>query len=66
MVVISVDVPANLAKKFNSDKVVNFKDLSIEEQLLDVDWSKWNDSFVNMDANDFLKSLKRDVINYSK
>jgi hypothetical protein len=65
MVVISVDVPKQLAKKFSSDKIVQLKDLSIEEQLLNIDGEAWNDSFVNMDIKEFLKTLKKDVINYN-
>ena len=32
MVVISVDVPKQLAKKFSSDKIVQLKDLSIKNR----------------------------------
>ena len=65
MVVISVEVPDRIAKKFSSDKVIKLQDLSAEEQLLNLDWEWWNDSFVNMDSKDFLVSLKNDVINYN-
>jgi hypothetical protein len=37
MAVISVEVPDKIAKKFSPYKVINIRDLSIEEQLLDMD-----------------------------
>jgi hypothetical protein len=65
MVVMNVDVPEEIANKFELNKTIQLKDLSIEEQLLKTDGEGWNDSFVNMNAKDFLKTLKRDVINHN-
>jgi len=65
MVVMNVEVPEQIASKFELNKTIQLKDLSIEEQLLNIDWEDWNDSFVNMDAEEFLKILKKELINHN-
>ncbi len=65
MVVMNVEVPEQIASKFELNKTIKLKDLSIEEQLLNIDWGGWNDSFVNMNAEEFLKTLKNEVINHN-
>ena len=62
MTVISVNVPDVIAKKFISYKVVNYKDLTMEEKLINMDWEWWNDVSIDMEANDFLSVMKKEII----
>jgi len=62
MTVISVDVPNIIAKKFHSYKVVKYKDLTMEEKLINMDWEWWNDVSVDMEAVDFLSVMKKEII----
>lgn len=66
MTVINVEVSEKIATKFSWYNVVNFNELSMENELLSIDWDWWNDFSVNMWADDFLSKLKNDVINYKK
>ncbi|MDQ7009449.1 MAG: hypothetical protein Q9M94_04135 [Candidatus Gracilibacteria bacterium] len=63
MTVISVDVPNIIAQKFLSYKIVKYKDLTMEERLINMDGEGWNDTVVDMEANDFLSVIKKEIIN---
>jgi len=63
MTVISVDVPDIIARRFVSYKIVNYKDLTMEEKLIKMDWGWWNDVSVDMEAWDFLNVMKKEIIN---
>ncbi len=62
MAVISVEVPDKIAMKFISYEVVSLKDLTMEEKLVNMDWEWWEDVSVNMEAGEFLKMMKKEII----
>ena len=69
MAVISVEVPDRIAKKFKPYTIVKYEYLFEEKALKDgetIDGVWWVDLEVNMDAEDFLKSLKKDVLDFKK
>ena len=41
MAVISVEVPEVIANKFKPYKIIQWQELSLEEQLLKEDWEGW-------------------------
>ena len=63
MVVISVDVPEAIARKFVSYKIVDLKELSMEERLVNMDWWWWDDVVVDMEADIFLDVMKKEILN---
>ena len=62
MTVISVEVPDVIARKFVSYKVVDLKELTMEEKLINMDGEWWNDTVVDMEANSFLDMMKKEII----
>ena len=62
MTVISVEVPDVIARKFVSYKVVDLKELTMEEKLINMDGEWWNDTIVDMEANSFLDMMKKEII----
>ncbi len=41
MAIVSVEVPDKIAKKFTPYTIIKWSDLSMEEQLLNLDWDWW-------------------------
>ncbi|MDD2916885.1 MAG: hypothetical protein PHH70_03520 [Candidatus Gracilibacteria bacterium] len=63
MAVISVEVPDKIARKFKPYTIVKyeylFKENTSKEEPAGLDGDGWVDFEVNMNAEDFLKSLKK-------
>ena len=59
MQIIKLDINK---KNTNNSKFTNA--ISIEDQLITLDWKWWNDVDINLEASDFLGKLKNDVLNY--
>ena len=62
MAVISVEVPDKIAKKFASYTVVKWKELNMEEQLLNIDGDWWEtivDFWQWVDAKEILSFLEK-------
>ncbi|OIP55069.1 hypothetical protein AUK10_00125 [Candidatus Gracilibacteria bacterium CG2_30_37_12] len=69
MAVISVEVPDAIARRFKPYTIVKYEYLFEKKTLEEsetVDGAGWVDFEVNMDAGDFLKSLKKDVLDFKK
>lgn len=64
MAVISVEVPDTIARKFKPYTIVKYEYLFSEQEK----WNEneWVDFAVNMNAEDFLVSLKTDVLDFKK
>lgn len=62
MAVISVEVPDKIAKKFAPYTIVKLNELTMEEQLLNIDWDWW-ETIVNfwqwVDAKEVLDFLEK-------
>ncbi len=62
MAILSVEVPDQIARKFSPYTIVKLRDLSIEEQLLEIDWEWWEtvvDFWLGVDAWDILSFLDK-------
>ena len=62
MAIISVEVPDKIAKKFTPFTIVKWSDLTMEEQLLDIDWDWWEslvDFWEWVDAKEILSFLQK-------
>lgn len=62
MAIISVEVPDRIAKKFAPYTIVKWSELTMEEQLLDIDWEWWEtivDFWQWVDAKEVLSFLEK-------
>lgn len=59
MTTLTVEVPKSIAKKFATQKVVNYKKLFEE-----LENNSWSDFDVKMSAENFLETLDREVLNH--
>lgn len=62
MAIINVEVPDKIAQKFTPYTIVKWRDLSMEEQLLNIDWEWWDtivDFWKWVDAKEVLSYLEK-------
>ncbi len=69
MAVVVVEVPDKIANKFASYSIIKydffFDRWYLEEDLINIDWDWWNNYDVNMNGEDFLKTLEKEIIQYN-
>lgn len=62
MAIISVEVPDEIAKKFNPNTIVKWDDFTMEKQLDNLDWNWWEtivDFWKWVDSKEILSYLNK-------